>query len=114
VKGRYLLAAHAVIALVIAEGEHHGRVSAWTLSLDRIALCPITEGALIRYMLRVGETTETALRPLAALHASPRAEFWPDAISHSLPSSAERSRGPLTRSAVAPVCHEPACGWHLA
>lgn len=78
----YLLDANGVIALVIAEHEHHGRVAAWTKAVDRIALCPITEGALIRYLIRVGETVGTARQLLTALHQSPRVEFWPDSISY--------------------------------
>ncbi len=79
----YLLDANAVIALVIAEHEHHGRVAAWTTGVDRIALCPITEGAMLRYLIRAGETVATAAPLLGALRQSQRAEFWPDSISYS-------------------------------
>ncbi len=79
----YLLDANAVIALVIAEHEHHGRVAVWTTSVDRIALCPITEGAMVRYLIRVGETPATALQLLAALRQSTKADFWPDSISYA-------------------------------
>lgn len=78
----YLLDANAVIALVIAEHEHHGRVAAWTAGVDRVALCPITEGAMVRYLIRVGESAATVTQLLTALHQSPRAEFWPDSISY--------------------------------
>ena len=78
----YLLDANAVIALVIAEHEHHARVAAWTTGVDRIALCPITEGALVRYLIRVGETAMTASKLLTLLRESPRAEFWPDSMSY--------------------------------
>lgn len=78
----YLLDANGVIALVIAEHEHHARVAAWTVGVEMIALCPITEGALIRYLIRVGETVGTAAQLLTALRRSPRVEFWPDSISY--------------------------------
>ncbi len=81
--GTYLLDANAVIALVIAEHEHHGRVAAWTTGVHRIALCPITQGAMLRYLIRVGETVATAAQLLTALHQSDRAEFWPDSISYA-------------------------------
>lgn len=79
----YLLDASALIALVIAEHEHHTRVAAWTADLDRIALCPITEGAMIRFLIRVGETATTASQLLAALRLSTKVEFWPDSISYA-------------------------------
>lgn len=78
-----LLDANAVIALVIAEHEHHGRVTAWITEADRIALCPITEGAMVRYLIRVGETAATASQLLTTLRQSPRVEFWPDSISYT-------------------------------
>lgn len=78
----YLLDANALIALVIAEHEHHARVATWTTRVDKIALCPITEGAMVRYLIRVGETATTASQLLAALRHSPRAEFRADSISY--------------------------------
>lgn len=79
----YLLDANAVIALVIAEHEHHGRVSAWITQTERVALCPITEGAMVRYLVRVGETAATASQLLVALRQSPKVDFWPDSISYT-------------------------------
>lgn len=79
----YLLDANAVIAVVIAEHEHHERVAIWSASVDRIALCPITEGAMVRYLIRVGETPSTAVQLLAALRQSTKADFWPDSISYA-------------------------------
>lgn len=78
-----LLDANAVIALVIAEHEHHRRVEVWRERVDRIALCPITEGAMARFLIRVGETPATVSQVLAALHRSPATEFWPDSISYA-------------------------------
>jgi predicted nucleic acid-binding protein len=83
VSSAYLLDANAVIALVIAEHEHHGRVAIWTASADSIALCPITEGAMVRYLIRVGETPATALQLLTALRQSTKTDFWPDSISYA-------------------------------
>jgi uncharacterized protein len=82
VSGTYLLDANALIALVIAEHEHHGRAVMWTAAVDRIALCPITEGALARYLIRVGETPTTVRQLLTALSQSTKAGFWPDSISY--------------------------------
>ena len=78
----YLLDANALIALVIAEHEHHGRAVMWTATVDQIALCPITEGALARYLIRVGEAPTTVRQLLTALSRSTKAGFWPDSISY--------------------------------
>jgi len=83
VSSSYLLDANAVISLVIAEHEHHGRVSAWITQTERVALCPITEGAMVRYLVRVGETAATASQLLVALRRSPSVDFWPDSISYT-------------------------------
>ncbi len=79
----YLLDANAVIALVIAEHEHHERVTAWITQVDKVALCPITEGAMVRYLIRVGEAAATASQLLKAMRESPKVDFWPDSISHT-------------------------------
>jgi uncharacterized protein len=83
VSGSYLLDANALIALVIAEHEHHDRVAIWGESVDTIALCPVTEGAMVRYLIRVGESSATALQLLAALNVSTKTDFWPDSISYA-------------------------------
>ena len=79
----YLLDANTLIALVIAEHEHHSRAVTWTATVDGIALCPITEGALARYLIRVGETPTTVCLLLTALSQSTKAGFWPDSISYA-------------------------------
>ncbi len=78
----HLLDANALIALTLSDHEHHQRVAAWAAGVDRIAVCPIVEGALVRFLIRLGQSQATARGLLASLHASPRCEFWPDAISY--------------------------------
>lgn len=79
----YLLDANALIALVLADHEHHDRAVAWATTVDQIALCPIVEGALIRFLIRAGESQATATATLSAMYASPRCEFWADSISYT-------------------------------
>ena len=79
----YLLDANALIALVLADHEHHHRAAAWGAKVDRIALCPIVEGALVRFLIRAGESQATAVMTLSSMHASPRCEFWADSISYT-------------------------------
>jgi len=79
----YLLDANVLIASTVAEHEHHFRVSTWLSSVGRVAVCPVVEGALIRFLVRVGETVEAARAVLRLLHANPRCEFWPDKLSYA-------------------------------
>lgn len=78
----YLLDANALIALTLTDHEHHQRAASWAAGVDHIALCPIVEGSLIRFLVRLGQSQATAKAVLDGLHASPRCEFWPDALSY--------------------------------
>jgi len=77
---RHLLDANALIALVISDHEHHSRAAQWIAGRP-FALCPISEGALVRFLVRIGEGQDTAVALLAALGESPQCEFWPDSLS---------------------------------
>lgn len=79
----HLLDANALIALTLTDHEHHERAASWAAGMDHIALCPIVEGSLIRFLVRLGQSQSTAKALLAELYASPRCEFWPDALSYS-------------------------------
>ena len=79
----HLLDANALIALVLADHEHHDRAAAWAAKVDQIAVCPIVEGALVRFLIRAGESQATAAMTLASMYASPRCEFWADSISYT-------------------------------
>ena len=43
-----------LIALTVEEHEHHARVSECMAGIDRVAVCPIVEGSLVRFLLRIG------------------------------------------------------------
>ncbi len=79
----YLLDANALIAVVISEHEQHARAAGWIATVDGVALCPITEGALARYLIRAGESAATVSQLLTALSQSPGTEFWPDSVSYA-------------------------------
>lgn len=79
----YLLDSSAVIALANRAHEHNERTSRWVAGQRRLALCPITEGSLVRYMLRLGDHPSTSTRLLQGYYTSPLFEFWPDDLSYS-------------------------------
>jgi uncharacterized protein len=82
VSDTYLLDSNALIALVISDHEHHDIAARWVAGVDEIALCPIVEGALVRFLVRVGESHTTAVAILSNLYSSPRCAFWSDSISY--------------------------------
>lgn len=79
----YLLDANALIALVVSDHEHHDKAARWASGNREIALCPIVEGALARFLVRAGEGHATAVAILSGLYGSPRCVFWPDSISYT-------------------------------
>ena len=78
----FLLDADVLIALSVAEHEHHERATAWAAGITSFALCPVVEGALVRFLVRVGESVAVAVRLLEAIHSMPGFEFWPDGLSY--------------------------------
>lgn len=79
---RYLLDANVLIPLVVEEHEHHERATLWAAAVDGFALCPVVEGALVRYLVRTGEGAAAALHVLRAVHALPACTFWTDSLSY--------------------------------
>lgn len=78
----YLFDANVLIALTVAEHEHHARASRWAAQIESFAVCPIVEGALIRFLVRIGESATAAREVLRAVHARPGCDFWPDSRSY--------------------------------
>lgn len=79
----YLLDANVLIALTVVEHEHHDRTTTWAAGIDRVAVCPVVEGALVRYLVRLGESPSTAKAVLRAVHERAGCEFWPDSLSYT-------------------------------
>ena len=77
-----LLDANVLIALVVSDHVHHDSAESWFARLDdSFATCPITQGGLVRLLIRQGQNAEDARAVVTALTHSPRHEFWPDKIS---------------------------------
>lgn len=79
----YLLDSNVLIALATPEHSLNGRAATWFRKGHRFATCPITQGALVRFHLRVGidATAESARLLLESISALTRHEFWPDDAS---------------------------------
>ncbi len=80
----HLLDGNVLVALVNHAHVHHAAAQRWfAASLCPFATCPITQGTLLRVLLRVVEVApETAVEVLARLASHARHRFWPDAIGY--------------------------------
>jgi len=75
-----LLDANVLIALLDVGHVHHQAAERWLTSDDEatFATCPITQGALVRHLLRAGSGAASATEVLDSLGGHPRHEFWED------------------------------------
>jgi toxin-antitoxin system PIN domain toxin len=76
--------ANVLIALLVTDHVHHGAAEAWFVGLtDRFATCPVTQGSLIRLLVREGQSAEAARSVLRGVVADERHEFWPDDVAYT-------------------------------
>ncbi len=82
----YLLDCNVLIALATPEHSLNARAARWFASGGgaRFATCPITQGALFRFHLRmgVGASANSAREMLATISAMPQHEFWADDVPY--------------------------------
>lgn len=77
-----LLDANVLIAVLIEDHVHHDAAAEWfSSSNEGFATCPITQGSLMRFLLRAGQSAHTASGVIQAVANADRHEFWPDSIS---------------------------------
>ena len=77
-----LLDANVLIALVVAEHVHHDAAAEWFSASDSaFATCPITQGSLVRFLLRTGQPVAAARDVVSAVESANRHEFWSDSVS---------------------------------
>ena len=77
-----LLDANVLIALVVAEHVHHDAAVEWlSASEPPFATCPITQGSLVRFLLRAGQPAAAARDVVSAVESADRHEFWSDSVS---------------------------------
>lgn len=82
----HLLDANVLIALFDVDHVHHRSVRDWFVALEEpFATCPIVEGALTRWLVRLQgrDGTSSAIRELRKLAADDRHHFWADDVSYA-------------------------------
>jgi uncharacterized protein len=83
-----LLDANVLIALVVDDHVHHAAAETWFADCSgSFATCPITQGSLVRLLIREGRPAAMALAIVRETSAHPQHEFWPDDIPyHEVPA----------------------------
>jgi hypothetical protein len=79
-----LLDANVLIALLVDDHVHHVAAENWFVGISgNFATCPITQGSLMRLLIREGQSAATAQAVLSGATADPRHEFWPDDVEYA-------------------------------
>ncbi|MDN5931717.1 MAG: PIN domain-containing protein [Pseudonocardia sp.] len=78
-----LLDGNVLIALVLDEHVHHDPALTWFDGVARFATCPITQGTLVRTLLRLEDRATDAVATIESLTSDDRHEFWPDDLAYT-------------------------------
>lgn len=74
---------NVLIALAADYHVHHRQAHKWLQGHDdQLATCPITQGTLLRFLLRDGLGAREALTVLHQVVSLPQHVFWPDEIGY--------------------------------
>ncbi|MGD9793745.1 MAG: TA system VapC family ribonuclease toxin [Acidimicrobiia bacterium] len=78
----FLADGNVLVALTVVEHIHHHVALEWFERVEpEVATCPITEGTLLRFLIREGRTAREAVGVLDAMRSQRWHKFWPDAIA---------------------------------
>lgn len=78
-----LLDANLLIALLVDDHVHHDVAEQWSTHVSGpFATCPITQGALLRFLVREGASGGEAQRFLGEVVAHEAHRFWPDDLGY--------------------------------
>jgi toxin-antitoxin system PIN domain toxin len=76
--------ANVLIALLVDDHVHHAAAETWFVSLSgNFATCPVTQGSLMRLLIREGQPAAAARAILSETTAHARHEFWPDDVPYT-------------------------------
>lgn len=78
-----LVDGNVLVALAVQDHMHHQHARDWLSGYDGdLATCPITQGTLLRFLVREGLLASDAAAVLNQIETLPRHVFWPDEISY--------------------------------
>ncbi|MFZ0215218.1 MAG: TA system VapC family ribonuclease toxin [Candidatus Dormiibacterota bacterium] len=79
----HLLDGNVLVALAVADHVHHDAALRWWGAADgAFATCPITQGTLVRLLVRQGLGGRAAVGVLGQLTRHGRHRFWPDTVGY--------------------------------
>ena len=79
-----LLDANVLIALTVDDHVHHELTSDWFAGRsDGFATCPLTQGALVRHLLRTGAGAAQAIDVVDAVSNHAQHTFWSDDLGYA-------------------------------
>lgn len=79
----YLADGNVLIALSVVDHVHHDVAIDWFEGSEPdLATCPITEGTLLRFLIREGLTAIDAMTILDTIRSQGWHTFWPDEIPY--------------------------------
>lgn len=79
-----LLDGNVLVGLAVTNHVFHDAAEQWIERLEgRLATCPITQGTLLRVLIRDGYTAAQAQDALGALLAELPHDFWTDDLGYS-------------------------------
>jgi toxin-antitoxin system PIN domain toxin len=79
-----LVDANVLIALLVDDHVHHVAAENWFVGTSgNFATCPITQGSLMRLLIREGQSAATAQAVLNGATGNARHEFWPDDVRYA-------------------------------
>jgi uncharacterized protein len=79
-----LLDSNVLIALLVDDHVHHEAAENWFAGLSgNFATCPVTQGSLMRLLIREGQSATAARAVVGGTASHPRHEFWPDEVSYT-------------------------------
>ena len=77
-----LLDSSVLIALTTPEHQFHNLAAAWMARGSAFATTPITQGAVLRFLIRYGARSDDAVAVLSSIVALDRHEFWADELPY--------------------------------
>ena len=79
----HLLDGNVLIALIVDDHVHHRAAQRWFGSGRQFATTPMTQGTVLRFLVRRGVPAADALTVLNELAGRDEHEFWPDQLTYS-------------------------------
>lgn len=79
----HLLDGNVLVALSVEEHVHHVAAQRWLAGGTRFATCPMTQGTLVRFLVRAGVASDDAVAVLRTITDHRQHDFWIDDLAYT-------------------------------